>query len=298
MKLSRIFSIVIALVLVISVVVIWFQSSVQDFMDANTTWNGIKDFMASFDAGTIDSIAALETVPSNSTLIVIPSLKFSDADTARLEQFVRSGGTLILMDDFGAGNDILEKLNISARFAPGVLLDPLFCYKNPEMPKIVSFSPAVAAVSVDAITLNRATSLENIGDGEVLASSSDTSFMDLNGNGSPDQNEPEGPFAVAVKYPMNAGIIEIVSDPSVIINTMLLMDENKQFMGYLIKAGAEESKVYVDKSHLISSPLDVTKTKLLAARRIVSNPFALIGALALVFVFVSLNATGKGGKID
>jgi hypothetical protein len=76
------------------------------------------------------------------------------------------------------------------------------------------------------------------------------------------------------------------------------MDENKQFMGYLIKAGAEESKVYVDKSHLISSPLDVAKTKLLAARRIVSNPFALIGVLALVFIFLSLNATGKDGKID
>ncbi len=298
MKLSRIFSIVIVLVVVISVIVIWFQSSVQDFMDTNTTWNGIKDFMVTFNASSMDSMAALETVPSKSTLIVIPSLKFSDGDTLSLEQFVQGGGTLILMDDFGYGNAILEKLNISARFAPGILLDPLFCYKNPEMPKIVTFSPAITAASVEAITLNRATSLENIGNGEVLASSSDTSFMDLNGNGSPDQNEPKGPFAMAVKYPMSAGIVEVVADPSVLINTMLPMDENTQFMGYLLGAGAEENDVYIDKSHLPSSPLDIAKTKLIAARRIVSNPFALVGALALVFIFVSLNATGEDDKID
>ena len=89
MKITRIYSIVLALVVVISVIVVWFQSSIQDFMDANTTWNGIKDFMVTFNAGTIDSLTALETAPSNSTLIVIPSLKFIDSDITRLEQFVQ-----------------------------------------------------------------------------------------------------------------------------------------------------------------------------------------------------------------
>jgi hypothetical protein len=298
MKLSRVFSIVVALVVVISVLVIWFQSSVEDFMDANSTWNGVKDFVIMFNASTIDSMSSLDSVPPNSTLVVIPSLKYSNSDLARIGRFVNGGGTLILMDDFGDGNEVLASLGIPARFAPGVLLDPLFCYKNPELPIIVFFSPSLSVGSVKAVDMNRATSLENVGNGEVLASSSEMSFMDLNGNGTLDKNEPKGPFPVAAKYHLNAGIVEVVSDPSIIINTMLPLDENAEFMGYLIKAQAGDSQVYIDKSHLISSPLDTAKVKLVATRKIVSNPFVLLGVLALVFVFVSLNAAEKDGKVD
>jgi hypothetical protein len=288
---------VLALVVIISVLVIWFQSSVQDFMDGNNTWNGITDFVATFNVSAVNSLHSLDAA-ANSTLVVIPSLKFSGTDLAILDRFVRQGGTLILMDDFGHGNDVLQYLKVSVRFAPGVLLDPLFCYKNPEMPKIVSFSSDLEAGSVAAITLNLATSLENVGNGAVLASSADTSFMDLNGNGVMDQNEPKGPFTVAAKYSVGDGKLEVISDPSIIINTMLTLDQNMQFMAYLIKAQGGDNQVYIDKSYIIESPLDIAKTRLIEARRIISNPFALLGALALIFVFVSLNAAGKDGKID
>jgi hypothetical protein len=298
MKLSRLFSIVVILVLGISALSIWFQSSVQDYMEGNTTWNGIKDFVSSFDANTIDSLGILDSAPKDSILLAIPTLSYGEKDLGSLAQFISNGGTLLLMDDFGYGNTFLQYLKLDVRFAPGVLLDPLFCYKNQELPRIVSFSPALAAGSINAITLNRGTSLTSVGNGDVLAQSSDMSFMDLNENGTWNQNEPKGPFVVAAEYRINAGSIVLVSDPSIIINSMLDVDENAAFMRYLTTGKGEGSQLYIDRSHLIESPLDISKLFLISARKTLSDPYAIIGVLALLFTLVALNATGKENKID
>lgn len=297
MKLSRLFSITLALVLVISLTSIWFQSSVQDFMEGNTTWNGVKDFVSAFDVTAVDSLGSLDSPPDGSVLIAIPNLSYSDIDLARIAQFLNGGGTLLLMNDFGYGNAVLQYLNMDVRFARGVLLDPLFCYKNPELPKIVSFPPSAAAEPISAITFDRSTSLVNVGNGEVLASSSDLSFMDLNGNGTWDSNEPKGPFAVAAKYRLNAGSVALLTDPSMIINSMLTMDENSGFMRYLTSTTGE-GKIYLDRSHLIKSPLDIAKLYLLKLRKMLSNPYAATGVLALVFVLVALNVKGKENPVD
>ncbi len=298
MKRSRLFSIVVVLVLGVSALSIWFQSTVQDYMEGNTTWNGIRDFTTSFDVATIDSLGTLGSAPKGSTLLAIPALSYSEKDLASMAQFISNGGTLLLMDDFGYGNTVLQYLKMDVRFAPGVLLDPLFCYKNQELPRIVSFSPALAADSINAITLNRGTSLVNVGDGVALARSSDISFMDLNENGTWSLNEPKGPFVVAAKYQKDAGSVVLVSDPSIIINSMLDVDENNEFMRYLTTGKGEGDQLYIDRSHLIESPLDISKLFLISARKTLSDPYAIIGVLALLFALVALNATGKENKID
>ena len=59
MRVSSVLLPVVAIVLVISLLCVWFYPSVQDFMAGNTMWNGIRDFCAEFGAAGIDSLEEL-----------------------------------------------------------------------------------------------------------------------------------------------------------------------------------------------------------------------------------------------
>lgn len=294
MKIASLLGIVLALVLVISLVSIWFYPSIQDFMAGNTMWNGIRQFSNKFDVENIDS---LNDLSEKDILICIPYIQYDDNDLARLKEFVDNGGTLIMMDDFGYGNDFLENVGISARFSHDILLDPLFCYKNEYLPRITDFSPVIKESGVEVIGLNHATSLSNVDPANVLASSSDMSFLDTNNNGVRDDNEPQCPFVIAAEYKVGNGVIELVSDPSLIINTMVEKNDNYNFMGYLIHNNGEPGNVLLDRSHLTKSPLDTSKINLAAARGIISNPYALLGTTGFIFAIIT-TYTFKKGRIS
>lgn len=294
MRTSSLVMIVIGLVLVVSLVAIWFYPSVQDFMASNTMWNGVRDFTSQFNAQIIDSLNNLPSQPQQNILISIPYMTYNPDDLLRIKKFVDSGNTLLLMDDFGYGNDILAYLGIGARFDHNLLLDPLFCYKNEYMPRITDFTSAIKEKGVEAITFNHATLLDNVDDNHALAWSSVTSFVDINQNGSRDTSEPMGHFVVAAEYQVGQGTVEIVSDPSLIINTMVSQNNNYQFLESLIERNGKPTNLLLDSSHLSKSPLDVSKTNLNDMRSVLSNPYILLGLVAVVFILVPSYALRKG----
>ncbi len=295
MRQSSFVTLVLSLVLVISLLAIWFNSSVQDFMEGNANWNGIKDFSAAFKAASTDSLTSFAPDAGKSILVAIPYLAYNNADLDVIRQFVQNGGTLLLMDDFGYGNSVLKNLNIDARFSGNLMLDPLFCDKNQMLPRIATFAPGLKVGGINSVTLNRGTALVNVADDHALAWSSSTSFLDLNQNEAQDSGEPTGPFAIAAKYQLGEGTVELVSDPSIIINTMLGRDDNQSLMRYLTTKADGLGSIFIDRSHLVESPVDVSKTMLIQARKALSNPYTLLGLVALVFTVVSLNMTGKEG---
>jgi len=58
------------------------------------------------------------------------------------------------------------------------------------------------------------------------------------------------------------------------------------------EAGTE--RILVDSSHLSTTPLDVSRIRLLEIRQMLSNPYAVLGILLLVFLAVSVYALRKG----
>ena len=178
MRVSSILLATVALILLISVLCIWFYPSIQDFMAGNTMWNGIKTFCDEFDADNIDSLDELPIPPENTTLVAIPYLEYSDTELSKIKRFVVDGGTLLLMDDYGYGNSILTYLGLSVRFSNRPLLDPLFCYKNQWMPRITDFASEMNERELTVIIFNHATSLNVIEDTRVIAWSSKASFLD------------------------------------------------------------------------------------------------------------------------
>ena len=286
MRLPRMLLLVVILTAAVSLVCIWFYPSFQDFMETNTEWNGIRTFANESGATVISSLDMVPESPDKSVLIVIPGIDYSDQELARLKQFITDGGTLLLMDDFGYGNTILTYLGVDARFSGKPLLDPLFCYRNQSMPRITDFGEQLKERDIFVITLNHATTLNGVVADQVVAWSSTSSFLDTNDNGAWEQDEPQGPFAVAAVLTMGKGSLKLVSDPSVIINNMFGRDNSKEFIQYLTQDQGKLDNVLIDSSHLIKAPLDTAKERVMGLRAALSNPYALLGIIAVIFAAV------------
>ena len=294
MRASSVLLAVVVIILVISVLCIWLYPSVQDFMASNIMWNGIKNFSSEFNADNIDSLDELPDLPEKTTMVTIPYLEHGDEELAQMKRFIKDGGTLLLMDDYGYGNSVLAYLGVGVRFTNKPLLDPLFCYKNQWLPRITDFTPKVKESGIDIITLNHATTITNTTESEVIAWSSSASFLDLNENESWNKDEPKGPFPVAVEFDFGKGTVALASDPSIIINTMVGRDDNYNFARYLAHHKGEQEEILFDHSHLTETPLDASKTRLMIAREAASSPYALVGIMAIIFAVVSGYTLKKG----
>lgn len=297
MRVSSVLFTVVTLILAVSLLCIWFYPSIRDFMASNTMWNGIRSFSTEFGADAVESLDELPDLPEKTVLVAIPYLEYSDEELVEIKQFVADGGTLLLMDDYGYGNSFLEYLGVDARFTNKPLLDPLFSYKNQWLPRITDFSPEVKESGVEVIVLNHATSLTDVLPSSVIAWSSGSSFLDTNESGTWDPGEPKGPLAVAAKFRLGKGTLALVSDPSIMLNSMVGRDDNYSFIRYLTGHEGEQKRVLVDSSHLTKAPLDVSKTRLIDSREVLSSPYALVGITALIVVVVSRYTLKKGETI-
>ena len=295
MKTSSLALIVIAIVIVVSLVAVWFYPSLNDFMASNAMWNGITE---QFQVADIDSLDNLGDKTGNNILIIIPYMPYNDNDLASIKQFVNDGNTLILMDDFGYGNSILEYLGTPIRFNHNIVLDPLFCYKNAYFPRITDFSSEIKEQGIKAIAFNHATILSQVNESQTLAWSSSSSFLDTNKNGTKDKNEPAGPFAVAAEFQIGKGTVKLVSDPSIIINTMVEQNDNNQFTKYLIGSNGNSGSIMLDRSHLSKTPLDSSKISLLSFKEFIANPYVIIGLVAIIFIIVTRFTLRKGELFD
>ena len=287
MKTSRLMALVIILVVFVSLAAIWFYPSIQSFMSSNTMWNGINKFSKEFNVQNIDSFAALPTAPKQDVLIAVPYVPYTTDELALMKQFVENGGKLVMMDDFGYGNSFLEYAGIPARFDNTPLLDPLFNYKNEYFPRILDFNESVTGSGIKVIAFNHGTALSGVSQSQALAWSSSMSFLDTNQNGNLDPGETQGPFVVAASISLGEGTVDLVSDSSMIMNAAAGSNDNNAFVNYLMTSNGTPAKVLFDRSQVTKSPLDASKIQLDNMRGVLSNPYTLVGIIALVFVIIT-----------
>ena len=277
---------VLAIVVIISLVSVWFYPSIQDFMRTNPFWNGLRDFSREFDVTWTDSLSDISQNPENKALIAIPYTPYNQSDLEEIDRFVQDGGLLFLLDDYGYGNTLLEQMGLQARFSGRPLLDPLFCYKNQWLPRVTDFSPALAEAGIQAIALNHGTALLGVDEDKVLAWSSESSFLDLNNDGGIVSDEQRGPFPVAAVSRFGNGTILLLSDPSILINSMVDKDNNDSFVEYLMKNYGQSRQILTDVSHLPKAPLDESKQRLSQTRERVAHPYSVVTMLGIVVLLV------------
>ena len=113
------------------------------------------------------------------------------------------------------------------------------------------------------------------------------SFLDTNQNGNLDPGETQGPFVVAARSRLGGGTIDLVSDSSLIMNAAPGTNDNNAFMNYLMNSNGTPANVLFDRAQVTKSPLDTSKIDFDNVRGVMSNPYMLVGIIALVFVIIT-----------
>ncbi len=292
----RRFLVILSIVLVIILtIVVWFFPSNEDFRADNPFWNGTEDISSSYSATPVESLSDLPPLPQGSTLILVPRLEFTPTELGELQSFVTQGGTLVLADDYGYGNQILEYLGLGVRFSGHVILDPLSCYKNKWFPRISHIISSSVTSNIESLVLNHATCLIDVEASDVLALSSSFSFLDLNGNQAWDYYEPAGPLPVISYHNLGSGKIILISDPSIFINSMEIIESNYIFIQNI--AAITTSELLIDQSHLPPSNLHRAKNLLVSIRAPFTTPVGAAGLVIVALTVTMIPVWYKKGRV-
>lgn len=285
-------ALLVALGLAIAVsLVVAASTSTAAFGAYNPRWDGAADLRETADAAGTDSEVALNTtrhqeIEEGETVAVVlsPDEPYGPEDAARLRRFVRSGGTLVVAEDFGPhGNPLLSAVGADARFDGSLLRDERYNYRSPAMPVARNVSSHPSLTGVDALTLNYGTVVEP-NDATVLARSSGFGYLDTNRNAELDDTEAVKSYPVATAEPVGEGRVVAVSDPSLFINAMLDRPGNRQFVRNLFAA---HEVALLDYSH--AGRLPVLAVAVLVVRRTPTLQ-VLLGIAGLAVV----SAWGRG----
>ena len=240
-----------------------------DFSIYNAGWNGTSGLaVRTYETGkfvpTLElkgtgtsvepAIIALDRVPldpaSSSMVIIGPTKDFSDADGDYVYQFLSRGGKVLLADDFGTGNSLLAGLGTSSRFMGELVVDLAF-QKKPEFAVAYEFDDSSELTNnVSLALLNYPSAVSPDADASVIASTGDGSWVDSDGDMLKDEDEPSGPFPILTVERVGKGTLVLLSDPSILINSMYDHLDNPALVDNLMAFVSEDrTDVLIDESH-------------------------------------------------
>ncbi len=267
------------------------MSPVQDaYFVANSGWNGTSELgRRGFLPVSEDMAKALSSPDAIGVLLILgPSHEFSRVDAELMGGFVKRGGMLVIADNLGSGNGLLELLGLPVRFDGRLLMDTLFYRKQPVFPLVFELPQSEFSIGIDELALNHATAL-NVRDSsnvKVLAQSSRFSFLDNNQDGKKDFEEPAGPFPVWAEVQLGRGSILLFSSPVSFTNGMIHEGQNRILIENVIKAQfarGSSSGTESEVAHLLLDETHLGFSEFSAPKLIVQNFVAsvLSGTLSL-----------------
>lgn len=222
----------------------------------NQDWNGCSR-IASVTENVTLLLSYDKPLPNSISLLAIigPSINFTGREMSDIGSFLEDGGIVLLADDFGTGNNLLEGLNVSARFSREPLADLYYYSKNPDFPVITDLSPSPATSKLSAIVFNRPSyiSIGNSSSVTKIGSSSPFSFIDFSGNGRPLANETIDSYTVLASVKIGRGVLLLVADPSMFINDIIGFYGNMRLFQNALKMG--DGSVIFDTAHLARARL-------------------------------------------
>ena len=269
-----------------SIVLIIYIPPVIDFSVENPFWNGYSAVSTKLNATVLNHPLTILPRDSDSILIVIPYQKYSDGELKFIRKYVEDGGNLILLDDYGYGNQILKLFGYPVIILnKGMLIDPLFNYRNGKLPRIFRFINSTLFDDVEEIIFNHGSILKvNSRDVDIYAYSSSFSYYDEDLDGSWDSNEPQGPFPVIAGFKYGSGYIYVVTDPSILLNSMIELGDNYKFIRNMV----DGRKVYIDQYHLKSNIHYIIRENIIKFMNILGGRYMLPYLTALTLIIIIL----------
>jgi hypothetical protein len=297
------------------------------------SWDDVSDFRADlegrtdrpFEVRTLSSsacaLSSIEDATGHLYLVIGVERDYTTAEWRAVRGFIDRGGAVVVADDYGSGNSLLrggsELLGMPFPLAGA---GPPLVFSGERLADVrVERNPLLVRVSVPVpggrelqLLLNDPSCLiENedywgdpnaprqppAAEGfQVLARSTDRSWMDEDRDGERDPGENSRSFpVVAVEDD-----IVLISDPSIFINDMYRRQDNREFimllLDKLLPVLSATATVIIDEGvHFESRPLGEVDDVVLRPAMGALSPDAPSG-LALILLVVLLAAAGLGGS--
>ncbi|NKE37272.1 DUF4350 domain-containing protein [Natronococcus sp. JC468] len=273
------------------------STSSAAFGPYNPAWDGSGEFRGEIQTdGDVESELVrntdrYETAPANETtaFVVAPEDSYGAADAARIGRFVENGGTLVVLENFGAeSNELLEDVGADARANGSVLLDEQNYDRGPAMPIADGVTDHTRTAGVEQLSLNYATAVDPNG-ATVLVETSDYAYLADSADAEPDADTDLDSRPVATVEDVGAGEVVVVGDPSITINAMYDEPDNAAF---LERQYADDERVLFDLSH--GEELPPLASAMLTLRELPALQ-ALVGLGVVVAVVGASNRTLRDG---
>jgi hypothetical protein len=232
------------------------STSSASFSTYNSDWSGSSALQkhaerAGSDVVHARTVSDYDSVRPNQSVAMIlsPERAYSPEDATRINRFVRRGGTVVVVDDFGQhANPLLASIGASAAIAGDPVRDERHNYRSAALPVANNVSNASMVRNVSEIVLNYG-SVVRPGEATVLVNTSEFAYLDRNRNQQLDARESLDTRPVVTVESMGTGRLVVVSDPSVFTNAMLERPGNRQFVETLFE---DHETVLIDYSHSAS----------------------------------------------
>jgi hypothetical protein len=257
----------------------------DDYSLQNPYWNGMSQLAKSYGVTPMGNLTMLSDQPEltrgEALLVIGPTTSYTQEQENSVSGFVRSGGLLVVADDFGSGNQLLQMMGMGSRFDGRLLVDPLYNIRAEQLPTITDVNlPSVASIAFDYATFL------NVSDPQasILASSSPYSYVDVNGTGTFEQGDPLGPLPVMASIRVGSGSVVLVSDSSLYLNGMIAQLGNNASLSAII--GSREP--LMDTGHWSEGTLTMARAALTAvyqqADRLDIRYAIVVGAVSSIFL--------------
>lgn len=218
--------------------------SEADFILENPSWNGYSS-VSGADLLPIYDIADLSGLGASDTLLVVsPTENYTQEESDMVYTFLQKGGTVIVMDDFGKANSLLEGIDSPITIYSEPLCEYENYYKNHTFPIVSNINPSDEMANVSKLTFNHPALLNVSGSAYTLAYTSSRAWIDYNDNGMLDGQEKLGTYTVVARADYGNGRLLVISDPDLFINSMINMEDNRVFMDNIFKG-----TVWIDVGH-------------------------------------------------
>ncbi len=208
-------------ILVIILLALHLSATNLEYSRYNPSWNGTSAFFGYLEesAGYIEIRESRDILQYyNSVLFIIgPDGTFSNDEIKDYQSYAEQGNTIVIADDKGGANSLLENIGSTIRVIPGNITSIERVYDDSS--SVLAFPTATEAPFSDngQILLNKPGYTTG---GSPVFTTSVLSWIDLNGNGRPDPDEELGRYPVLSSEKIGKGTVFVLSDPGIFINGM------------------------------------------------------------------------------
>ena len=231
------------------------------------------------------------------SLLVVMGIErgYTSDEVWLVRSFINGGGALLLADDFGNSESLLQSVGGSSLSISPVRLRDISYQKNPDYVRVRARTGNSFDLPTSELLLNRPAALQvpssafrarNYPHLEVFVNASRHAWLDDNGNLARDPDENEYNYAVVAGLMSDQGNpIVVASDPGLFINDMMAW--NRPFVQALVdRLSLDVGQVFFDESrHEPDTAAGKVGTGLLrTAAAYAANPLALFVTFLLLLL--------------